>query len=110
MQTTVIMDKYDVKGYSYDYRGNSRFPILNYGIDPTDPNGWELAEIRLRPQYVDNDFDTGQIDFNWNISPGFRLKGGVLARTTRSRPPNCAVPANWPCRPSPAAAGSCPWT
>jgi len=80
VQTTVIMDKYDVKGYSYDYRGNSRFPVINYGINPTDPSGWELAEIRLRPQYVDNDFDTGQLDFNWNISPGFRLKGGVLAK------------------------------
>lgn len=80
IQTTIIMDKYDVDGYSYDYRGNSRFPTLNYGIDPTDPNGWELAEIRLRPQYVDNDFDTGQVDFNWNISPGFRLKGGILAK------------------------------
>ena len=80
VQTTIIMDKYDVDGYSYDYRGNSRFPVLNYGINPTDPSGWELAEIRLRPQYVDNDFDTGQLDFNWNISPGFRLKGGVLAK------------------------------
>ncbi|MCC4601908.1 TonB-dependent receptor [Xanthomonas melonis] len=80
IQTTIIMDKYDVDGYSYDYRGNSRAPVLNYGINPTDPNGWELAEIRLRPQSVDNDFDTGQIDFNWNISPGFRLKGGVLAK------------------------------
>ncbi len=80
IQTTIIMDKYDVDNYSYDYRGNNRFPILNYGINPTDPNGWELAEIRLRPQYVDNDFDTGQIDFNWNISPGFRLKGGILAK------------------------------
>lgn len=80
IQTTIIMDKYDVDNYSYDYRGNSRFPILNYGIDPTNPAGWELAEIRLRPQYVDNDFDTGQVDFNWNISPGFRLKGGILAK------------------------------
>ncbi|ELQ15941.1 TonB-dependent receptor [Xanthomonas translucens] len=80
VQTTIIMDKYDVDGYSYDYRGNSRAPVINYGIDTTDPRGWELAEIRLRPQYVDNDFDTGQIDFNWNISPGFRLKGGVLAK------------------------------
>ncbi len=80
VQTTIIMDKYDVDGYSYDYRGNSRFPTLNYGIDPTNPAGWELAEIRLRPQYVDNDFDTGQVDFNWNISPGFRLKGGILAK------------------------------
>ncbi len=80
IQTTIIMDKYDVDNYSYDYRGNNRFPRLNYGIDPNNPAGWELAEIRLRPQYVDNDFDTGQIDFNWNISPGFRLKGGVLAK------------------------------
>jgi len=80
VQTTVIMDKYDVDGYSYDYRGNANAPILNYGIDPTNPNGWELAEIRLRPQSVDNDFDTGELNFNWNISPGFRLKGGVLAK------------------------------
>ena len=80
VQTTIIMDKYDVDGYSYDYRGNNRAPVLNYGIDPTDAAGWELSEIRLRPQSVDNDFDTGQIDFNWNIGPGFRLKGGVLAK------------------------------
>ncbi len=80
VQTTIIMDKYDVDGYSYDYRGNSRAPIINYGIDPTNPNGWELAEIRLRPQYVDNDFDTAEVNFNWNLSPGFRLKGGVLAK------------------------------
>ncbi len=80
VQTTIIMDKFDVDGFSYDYRGDMNRPVLNYGIDPTDPNGWTLAEIRLRPQYVDNDFDTGQIDFNWNISPGFRLKGGVLAK------------------------------
>ena len=80
VQTTVIMDKFDVDGYSYDYRGNKNQPILNYGVDPTNPNGWTLAEIRLRPQSVDNDFDTAQLDFNWNISPGFRLKGGVLAK------------------------------
>ncbi|MDV3467204.1 TonB-dependent receptor [Stenotrophomonas sp. C3(2023)] len=80
VQTTLIMDKYDVDGYSYDYRGNSRMPVLNYGVDPTDPNGWELAEIRLRPQYVDNDYDTAEVNFNWNISPGFRLKGGVQSK------------------------------
>jgi TonB-dependent receptor len=80
IQTTVIMDKYNVNGYSYDYRGNSRSPVFNYGIDPTDPNGWTLAEVRLRPQYVDNDFDTGSLDFDWNFGPNFSLKGGVLAK------------------------------
>ncbi|APP82983.1 TonB-dependent receptor [Xanthomonas hortorum pv. gardneri] len=80
IQTTVIMDKLNVDGYSYDYRGNSRKPVFNYGINPTDPNGWTLAELRLRPQQVQNDFDTGSLDFDWSVSPGFRLKGGVLAK------------------------------
>jgi hypothetical protein len=74
------MDKYNVDNYSYDYRGDWYKPVLSYGIDPTDPNGWTLAEIRIRPQYVTNKFDNAQLDFNWNISPGFRLKGGVQAK------------------------------
>lgn len=80
IQTTIIMDKYNVDNYSYDYRGDPYKPVLDYGIDPTSGTGWTLAEIRLRPQYVQNDFDIGQLDFNWNISPNFRLKGGVQAK------------------------------
>lgn len=80
IQTTIIMDKLNVDGYSYDYRGNSRAPVFDYGIDPTDPNGWTLAELRLRPQYVDNTFDTGSLNFDWNFGPSFSLKGGVLAK------------------------------
>ncbi|HEY9256015.1 MAG TPA: TonB-dependent receptor [Stenotrophomonas sp.] len=77
IQTTVIMDKLNVDGYSYDYRGDSRFPVFNYGIDPTNPNGWTLAEIRLRPQYVQNDYDIADLDFTWNLASSFTLKGGV---------------------------------
>jgi TonB-dependent receptor len=80
IQTTIIMDKYNVDNYSYDYRGDLYAPVINYGVDPTDGNGWTLAEIRIRPQWVKNDFDTAQLDFNWNISSGFRLKGGVQAK------------------------------
>ena len=80
IQTTIIMDKLNVDNYSYDYRGNPYSPVIDYGIDPTDPNGWTLAEIRIRPQYVENDFDVAQLDFNWNISPGVRLKGGLQAK------------------------------
>ncbi|MEJ1098307.1 MULTISPECIES: TonB-dependent receptor [unclassified Pseudoxanthomonas] len=80
IQTTIIMDKYNVDGYSYDYRGDLYAPVINYGIDPTSGTGWTLAEIRIRPQMVKNDFDMAQLDFNWNISPGFRLKGGVQAK------------------------------
>ncbi|KAF1686812.1 TonB-dependent receptor [Pseudoxanthomonas broegbernensis] len=81
IQTTVIADKFDVDGYSWDYRGNRRLPVFNYGsIDPTDPNGWTLAEIRLRPQWVENTFDTASLDLSWIASSYFTLKGGVNAK------------------------------
>jgi TonB-dependent receptor len=80
VQTTIIMDKLNVDNYSYDYRNDPFKPVINYGIDPTSGTGWTLAEIRIRPQYVENDFDVAQLDFNWNISSGFRLKGGVQAK------------------------------
>lgn len=78
IQTTVIADKFDVDGYSWDYRGNRRLPVFNYGnLDPTDPSGWTLAEIRLRPQWVENTFDTASLDLTWVASPYFTLKGGA---------------------------------
>jgi iron complex outermembrane receptor protein len=78
IQTTVIADKFNVQGYSWDYRGNDRLPSFDYGnLDPTDPTGWSLAEIRLRPQYVENTFDTATLDLSWAASPYFTLKGGV---------------------------------
>jgi TonB-dependent receptor len=80
IQTTVIMDKLNVDGYSYDYRDSMTSPSFDYGIDPTDGSGWTLAEVRLRPQYANNDFDTGSLDFEWNFGPSFTLKGGILAK------------------------------
>jgi iron complex outermembrane recepter protein len=80
IQATVMMDRYGVNGYSYDYRGNPNKPVFNYGINPTDPNGWGLSVIRLRENYVTNDYDTGQLDFAWLMSPAFTLKGGVQAK------------------------------
>ena len=100
IQTTVIMDKFDVDGYSWDYRGNSRLPVFGYGdFDPLDPNGWTLAEVRLRPQWTRNEYDAAQVDFNWAASPYFVLKGGVHHKdyTFQSRewrrPSETVVPA-----------------
>lgn len=80
VQATVMMDRYGVNGYTYDYRGNPNKPVFNYGINPTDPNGWNLSVIRLRENYVTNDYDTGQLDFAWIVSPTFTLKGGIQAK------------------------------
>ncbi|MBL8256344.1 TonB-dependent receptor [Pseudoxanthomonas japonensis] len=80
IQATVMMDRYGVNGYSYDFRGNPNLPVFNYGINPTDPAGWNLSVIRLRENYVTNDYNTGQLDFAWIMSPTFTLKGGVQAK------------------------------
>ncbi len=80
VQTTLIMDKANVPGYSYDFRNSVTHPVFNYGIDPTDANGWTLAEVRLRPQYASNSFDNGALDFTWNFGPAFTLRGGLLAK------------------------------
>ncbi|MGQ0802067.1 MAG: TonB-dependent receptor [Pseudomarimonas sp.] len=82
IQTTLTLDRHDVDGYSWDYRGNDRTPAFNYGFDVTNPANWSfangLSEIRLRPQGVDNTFSTLALDATWEASHSFRLKGGVL--------------------------------
>lgn len=80
VQTTVMMDKLNVDNYSYDYRGNKWAPVIDYGISPTDPTGWNLSTIRMRQSSVDNDFHTGELNFNWRLANSFTLRGGVLAK------------------------------
>ena len=80
VQATVMMDRLDVDGYSYDYRGNPDLPVFDYGFDPTSAAGWNFSVIRLRENYVTNDFDTGQLDFEWALGPSFTLRGGIQAK------------------------------
>ncbi|WP_282269205.1 TonB-dependent receptor [Stenotrophomonas sp. PS02298] len=80
IQATIMMDKLDVDGYSYDYRGNANKPVFNYGVSPTDPNGWTLSTIRLRQNYVTNEFNNGQLEFSWVMGPSFTLDGGIQAK------------------------------
>jgi hypothetical protein len=55
VQTTLLFDAFDVDGYSYDYRDNSRLPLITYGAaDVTSPSTWALTQIRLRPQSTIN--------------------------------------------------------
>lgn len=77
VQATIMMDKLDVDGYSYDYRGNMNEPVFDYGFDPTDPAGWDLSVIRMRANQIENSFDTGQLDFQWTANASLTLKGGV---------------------------------
>ncbi|GAA5069245.1 TonB-dependent receptor [Lysobacter panacisoli] len=85
IQTTITIDRLNAQGYSYDYRGDDRLPVIINGFDVNDPSQWAFisgttqnpgSEIRLRPQYADNTVDNGQIGFSWQLTDAFRLKGG----------------------------------
>ena len=52
--------------------------MISYGTtDVTDPAIWTLAEIRLRPQTVDNTFTNALVDLTWSPSEAFSLTGGL---------------------------------
>src|SRR5688572_26558006 len=77
IQTTLLFDRADVDGYSYDYRGNSRLPVITYGnVDVTNPATWTLSQIRLRPQQSTNEFQTASFELEWDVADTVSLKAG----------------------------------
>ena len=98
VQTTVTLDALNVDGYTLDFRGNDRMPVIGYPFDPTAANGalgiigvpqvasgaqpttvpnTTTSEIRIRPQGATNTNDVGQFDLAWEASEHLSFKGGV---------------------------------
>jgi TonB-dependent receptor len=78
VQTTLLWDINDADGVTYDYRGGSRLPVLNYGnAAVTNPEAWTLSQIRLRPQTADNSFDNYAADLKWDTSDSTAIKVGA---------------------------------
>ncbi|WP_235524429.1 TonB-dependent receptor [Caulobacter sp. Root655] len=81
IQTTVIMNRENSDGFSYDYRPNANLPLINYGFDVNDPLAYNFgaarSEIRLRPQGVTNTIQTAQLDGDYELNDTFHLKVGV---------------------------------
>ena len=78
IQTTLLWDRTNVDGYVYDYRNNNDLPLITYGaVNVADPSVWTLTQIRMRPQFVDNNFDTVSGDLEFEASPWLTLSGGV---------------------------------
>lgn len=83
IQTTITLDRRNTNGYSWNFT-NDRQPSYNYGFDVTNPAAWVFdqatapqSEIRLRPQGVDNEFNTAQIDLKFIVNDALSVKGGV---------------------------------
>ena len=79
VETTIAYDNKTANGFSYDY-SDMKSPVLNYGMDVTDPANFQLAEIRDRPSYVKNRFKTAQLRTEWDLTDGFTVKTGAVWR------------------------------
>ncbi|HEY1091107.1 MAG TPA: TonB-dependent receptor, partial [Burkholderiaceae bacterium] len=102
VQTTTTLDALNVNGYSLDFRGNDRLPVISYPFDPTVKGGAlqlvgvpvatsgtqaatvsnaTTSEIRIRPQGANNQTDLGHLDFAWDVIPnGLTLRAGYDAK------------------------------
>lgn len=90
IQTTITLERANSNGYSWDYRGNDRLPVINYGFDVANPANWawltsadataagsQGSEIRLRPQTADNTFRNARLDFAWDVGYSWTIKTGA---------------------------------
>lgn len=78
VQTTIVFDAMNIDGYVYDFRGDSKLPRISYGgMDVRDPGQYEFTEVRDRPNYTDNGFNTVAFNGEWDIDETFRLKSGL---------------------------------
>ncbi|MBY8824182.1 TonB-dependent receptor [Sphingomonas colocasiae] len=76
IQTTIALDANNVQGYSFDFT-SGRNPIFNYGnLNVANAGAWTLGEIRLRPQYVQNDFKNGRFQFEYDATDAVKLRLG----------------------------------
>jgi TonB-dependent receptor len=101
VQTTILFDANNIDGYTFDYRGDDRLPLITYGTtDVTNPASWTISQIRLRPQSTLNTFKTVSFDVDFVMSDTFTLKAGPqwkqyeFVTTEARRPSETVIPAN----------------
>lgn len=95
-QTTFTFESYNVQGYSYDLT-NQANPIVDFGKSTTgcvisqacywqyaaassttattNANG-DASLIRLRPQSVENNYNTGALDLRYDVNDNLKIKFG----------------------------------
>jgi TonB-dependent receptor len=80
VSTIITFDRANSQGYSYDFRGD-RLPTILLGFDPTDPANWSAingtSEVRLRPQFVENQFTTAKLYGEYEFNNNFTIKAGI---------------------------------
>jgi iron complex outermembrane receptor protein len=77
VQTTIVLEAFDVDNYVYDFRGGRTKPQFSYGFDVTDPASWVVSEVRDRPSNQENTFDTGRADLTFEMTDALSLNTGI---------------------------------
>lgn len=79
VQTTILADALEqVDGYVYDFRQGFNTPAVSFGsLDVTDPTQFAFTEVRDRPQFVENTFDTVAADLEFTLTDTLTLRGGA---------------------------------
>jgi iron complex outermembrane receptor protein len=87
VQTTVVLDRLNTDGFSWDYRDNDRSPVINWGFDTANPASWSFingtSDIRIRKNEVANDFLSTKLATEWDVTDGFKLSVGGEYRRFR---------------------------
>lgn len=84
VQTTVVFDRNNSNGFSWDYRENDRQPVINWGFDPANPASWSFingtSDVRLRAYQITNDYLSAKLGTEWDVTEGFQLQLGAEYR------------------------------
>jgi TonB-dependent receptor len=87
VQTTIVLDRANSDGFSWDYRDNDREPVMNWGFDINNPANWSFingtSDVRLRQNFVNNDYVSAKLGGDWDVTEGFNLSFGGEYRRFR---------------------------
>lgn len=65
---------------TYDYT-NMTSPEIMFGFDTTNPENWELSEIRDRMQDAESSTSTYRLDLDYAFNDALTLRGGVTKKS-----------------------------
>jgi iron complex outermembrane recepter protein len=80
VESTLIFDDRDVAGFSYDY-SDMYSPVIAFGPGGiNNPTQFQLAELRDRPSYVINQFETAAANLVWEANDEATFEVGGIYR------------------------------
>lgn len=81
LSVSYMFDALNMNGYTYDFRGNDRLPVINYGFDVTSGAPFTLTERRKSEGGADYELQTYAGALEYDLTDSITIKGGAEYRT-----------------------------